>query len=158
MVNIQLRLLSMNIMFKTKFCGDPRTSVSNLRMISSLSSACLVWPELSPLLAMHLSFAPCMPGTRYSLMSRLRWPSEDRPSTSVLLFSFTSSRLMVEGGSTSWPTQTTDTAWETFEVLTSLVKQLSKKVKVERKKAVRFSTEAPSLASRLKCQYWFQFT
>ena len=51
---------------------------------------------------MHLSSAPCMSGTRYSLMSRLRWPEEDRPSTSVLLlFSFTSSRLMVEGGSTS---------------------------------------------------------
>ena len=114
---------------ETKFYGD---CVCNLRRISSLISACLVCLlEPSPLLAMHLSSAPCMSGTRYSLMSRLRWPSEDRPSTSVLLFSFTSSRLMVEGGSTSWPTHTTDTASETFEGLTSLVKQWKKKVKVE---------------------------
>ena len=96
----------------TRFCSNLK---ANLRMISSLISVCFVWLEPSPLLAMHLSTAWFMLGTKYSLMSMARWPSEARPSTRVLLLSSgASSRLMMEGGSTSWPTHATDTAWETF--------------------------------------------
>ena len=96
----------------TRFCSNLK---ANLRMISSLISVCFVWLEPSPLLAMHLNTAWFMLGTKYSLMSMARWPSEARPSTRVLLLSSgASSRLMMEGGSTSWPTHATDTAWETF--------------------------------------------
>ena len=96
----------------TRFCSNAK---ANLRMISSLISVCFVWLEPSSLLAIHLNTAWFMLGTKYSLMSMARWPSEARPSTRVLLLSSgASSRLMMEGGSTSWPTHATDTASETF--------------------------------------------